>query len=95
MEMNFFDGLLMVIVVVASVAIVYYRARGGSVVGLKLPRVLGIVLTIILSLCAIALFIAKRLFGVLPAWLFHLSLADAMSVLALASYLDYRHKRAI
>ena len=93
--MHIFDYILMFIVVVASIAIVYYRARGGSVAGRSLPRGLPRFLAVLISTCVIALFIAYRLFGVLPAWPFHLSLAGVMSVLAVATYLDYKHKPTI
>ena len=95
MAMHIFDGLLMFAIVVAAVVTIYCRLRRGSAAGRKLPRSLTILLAVVFSLSAAALFIAKRLFGVLPAWPFHLSLAAAMSVLAIATYLDYRHKPTI
>jgi hypothetical protein len=93
--MHIFDFALMSIVVVACGAIVYYRMRGASSTGRSLSRGLSRLFVAFVILCAVVLLVARIFFGMLPSWVFHLLLAGGMSVLAIATYLDYRHKRTI
>jgi hypothetical protein len=95
MVMRTLDNILMVIVAVASVVTIYYRVRGGSIGSQNLPRGLSRFLAALIAFCVVALFVAYRLLGVLPAWPFHVSLAGALSVFAVASYLDYKRKPTI
>jgi hypothetical protein len=93
--MQILDDILMLIVAVASVVTIYYRVRGGSFGSQNLPRGLSRFLATLIALCVVVLFVAHRLFGILPAWPFHASLAGALTVFAVASYLDYKRKPTI
>jgi hypothetical protein len=95
MAMRSLDNILMVIVAVAAVATIYYRARAGSLGTQKLPRGLSRFLAALIAFCVVGLFVAYRLFGVLPAWPYHVSLAGTLIVFAVASYVDYKRKPTI